>query len=81
MVKIEFLGPINKEDMNLDIQNLSQLSEILKKDSLVSTWLETCAVAVNDTLISSKDIVLKDGDRISLLPPVCGGWLWVILRI
>ena len=72
MVKVEFLGPINKEDMNLDIQNLSQLSEILKKDSLVSTWLETCAVAVNDTLISSKDIVLKDGDRISLLPPVCG---------
>ena len=41
---------INLEDMNLDIQNLSQLSEILKKDSLVSTWLETCAVAVNDTL-------------------------------
>ena len=73
MVKVVFLGPINKEDMNLDIQNLSQLSEILKKDSLVSTWLETCAVAVNDTLISSKDIVLKDGDRISLLPPVCGG--------
>ena len=73
MVKVEFLGPINKEDMNLDIQNLSQLSEILKKDSLVSTWLETCAVAVNDTLISSKDIVLKDGERISLLPPVCGG--------
>ena len=73
MVKVEFLGPINKEDMNLDIQNLSQLSEILKKDSLVSTWLETCAGAVNDTLISSKDIVLKDGDRISLLPPVCGG--------
>jgi len=73
MVKIEFLGPINKEDMELDIQNLSQLSEILKEDSLVSTWLETCAVAVNDTLISSKDIVLKSGDRVSLLPPVCGG--------
>ena len=73
MVKVEFLGPINKEDMNLDIQNLSQLSEILKKDSLVSTWLETCAVAVNDTLISSKDITLKDGDKVSLLPPVCGG--------
>ena len=31
MVKIEFLGPINKEDMDLDITNLSQLSEILKK--------------------------------------------------
>ncbi|MDD2896992.1 MAG: MoaD/ThiS family protein [Aliarcobacter sp.] len=73
MVKIEFLGPINKESINLDINNLSQLSEILKSDEDVSTWLDTCAVAVNDTLISSKNIELKDGDRISLLPPVCGG--------
>ena len=73
MVKIEFLGPINKEDMNLDIKSLLELSEILKNDKDVSTWLETCAVAVNDTLVSSKDIELKDGDKISLLPPVCGG--------
>ena len=74
MVKIEFLGPINKEDMNLDIQNRSQLSDILKEDSDVSTWRATCAVAINDALISSKDnVVLKDGDRVSLLPPVCGG--------
>lgn len=73
MVKVEFLGPINKEDMNLEIDNLKQLSEILKNDSLVSTWLETCAVAINDTLINSKDVVLHDGDKISLLPPVCGG--------
>ncbi|RXJ83404.1 MoaD/ThiS family protein [Arcobacter cloacae] len=73
MVKVEFLGPINKEDMNLDITNLTQLSEVLKNDEDVSNWLETCAVAINDTLINSKDIELKDGDRISLLPPVCGG--------
>ena len=75
MVKIEFLGPINKESMNLDINNLSQLSEILKNDKDISTWLDSCAVAINDTLISSKDIELKDGDRVSLLPPVCGGWI------
>ncbi|MGB1227390.1 MAG: MoaD/ThiS family protein [Poseidonibacter sp.] len=73
MVKVEFLGPINKEAMNLDISNLSQLSEILKSDNEVSTWLETCAVAVNDTLVSSKDMELTSGDKISLLPPVCGG--------
>ncbi|MDD2888791.1 MAG: MoaD/ThiS family protein [Aliarcobacter sp.] len=73
MVKIEFLGPINKESMNLDINNLSQLSEILKNDKDISTWLDSCAVAINDTLISSKDIELKDGDKVSLLPPVCGG--------
>ena len=73
MVKIEFLGPINKDDMNLDIKNLSQLSEILINDKEVSTWLDSCAVAINDSLISSKDIELKDGDKVSLLPPVCGG--------
>ena len=30
MVKSRILGPINKEDMNLDITNLTQLSEVLK---------------------------------------------------
>ena len=73
MVKIEFLGPINKDDMKLDIKNLAELSEILKNDKEISSWLETCAVAINDTLICSKDVDLKDGDKISLLPPVCGG--------
>jgi len=73
MVTVEFLGPINKDTMNLDINNLKQLSDVLKDDREVSTWLETCAVAVNDTLISSKDVNLEDGDKVSLLPPVCGG--------
>lgn len=73
MVKVEFLGPINKDTLDLDISNLSELSEVLKNDEEVSSWLENCAVAVNDTLVSSKDVSLKDGDKISLLPPVCGG--------
>ena len=73
MVTIDFLGPINKDSLQVDIKNLSELSEILKDDETVSSWLETCAVAVNDTLISSKDINLNDGDKVSLLPPVCGG--------
>ena len=73
MVKVEFLGPINKEKLDLDITNLTQLSEILKDDIEISSWLQTCAVAVNDTLVCSKEIELKDGDKISLLPPVCGG--------
>lgn len=73
MVIVEFLGPINKDDMKLDIKNLAELSEILKNDKEISSWLEICAVAINDTLICSKDVDLKDGDKISLLPPVCGG--------
>lgn len=73
MVRIEFLGPINKDDISLDIKNLNELSTILKEDKEVCSWLETCAVAVNDELVFSKNLELKSGDKISLLPPVCGG--------
>ena len=66
MVIVEFLGPINKDDMKLDIKNLAELSEILKNDKEISSWLETCAVAINDTLICSKDVDLKDGDKIKI---------------
>lgn len=73
MVEVEFLGPISRESLKLEIDNLTQLSEILKDDEQVSSWLDTCAVAVNDTLVCSKDMRLTDGDKVSLLPPVCGG--------
>jgi molybdopterin synthase sulfur carrier subunit len=73
MVRVEFLGPIAKEPLEVDITNLSQLSDILNKDNEVKDWLDSCAVAVNDTIIQDKNIALKSGDKISLLPPVCGG--------
>lgn len=59
--------------LELDIKNLNELSELLKEDSSLSNWLENSAVAVNDVLVGSKDHDLKDGDKVSLLPPVCGG--------
>ncbi len=37
MVKVEFLGPINKESIDLDIKNLSELSNILKNDEKISS--------------------------------------------
>jgi molybdopterin synthase sulfur carrier subunit len=73
VVEVEFLGPINKDSLSLDIDNLSELSDILKDDSEVCSWLESCAVAINDTLVCSKDVKLAKGDKVSLLPPVCGG--------
>ena len=73
MVKVEFLGPINKEPMDVEISNLKELGVLLKGEQDLSKWLENCAVAVNDTLVSSKDVSLNDGDKVSLLPPVCGG--------
>jgi len=73
MVRVEFLGPIQKEPMELDINNLQELAVILQEDKELSEWLQNSAVAVNDTLVGSLDVELKDGDKISLLPPVCGG--------
>ena len=73
MVKVEFLGPISKESLELDIKNLNELTKILKDDVTVANWLANSAVAVNDQLVSTKDIELNDGDKVSLLPPVCGG--------
>jgi len=73
MVKVEFLGPIQKEPLELEITNINELAKILQDDKEMAEWLENSAVAVNDTLISTKDFVLKDGDKVALLPPVCGG--------
>jgi len=70
---VEFLGPIQKKPLELDISNLNELAKILQEDEEMQAWLENSAVAVNDTLVNSRDVVLKDGDRVVLLPPVCGG--------
>jgi molybdopterin synthase sulfur carrier subunit len=73
MVTVEFLGPINKNNLEIEISNLNQLSNILKNDDEVSSWLEKCAVAINDKIVQNINQTLDDGDKVSLLPPVCGG--------
>ncbi len=73
MVRVEFLGPIQKEPLELEIANLNELAAILQEDKELAEWLANSAVAVNDSIVSSLDVALKDGDKISLLPPVCGG--------
>ncbi|EAJ6179785.1 MoaD/ThiS family protein [Campylobacter jejuni] len=73
MVKVEFLGPINKENLKLEVKNLKELKEILQKDESLKEWLELCAVSLNDEIIFDENTKLKDGDKIALLPPVCGG--------
>ncbi|EAI5826583.1 MoaD/ThiS family protein [Campylobacter coli] len=73
MVKVEFLGPINKENLELEVKNLKELKEIFQKDESLKEWLELCAVSLNDEIIFDENTKLKDGDKIALLPPVCGG--------
>jgi molybdopterin synthase sulfur carrier subunit len=73
MVTVEFLGPIGVGDLSLDVATLQELSGELKKIPELSSWLDSSAVAVNDQIVSDKSLKLESGDRVSLLPPVCGG--------
>ncbi|EAI6361749.1 MoaD/ThiS family protein [Campylobacter coli] len=73
MVSVEFLGPINKPKLELNIKNLKELKAILQEDESLKEWLELCAVSLNDEIIFDENTSLKDGDKIALLPPVCGG--------
>jgi molybdopterin synthase sulfur carrier subunit len=73
MVKVEFLGPIGKSPIEMEAATLADVSKKLKEDSTLIEWLDKCAVALNDTMVNDLSTVLKDGDKISILPPVCGG--------
>ncbi len=73
MVKVEFLGPISKDPLEIEATTLRAVSAQLKEDEVISEWLSKCAVALNDTMVNDLDTPLKDGDKISILPPVCGG--------
>jgi len=73
MVTVEFLGPIGKKPIQIEARNLKDVAQILQSDQELKKWLAESAVAVNDKLVSSLDVELKDGDKVSLLPPVCGG--------
>ena len=73
MAKVEFLGPIDKEPIEVDIKTLGELKELFKGDEELSKWLEISSVAVNDTMVGSLDTKIEPNDKISLLPPVCGG--------
>ena len=73
MAVVELLGPIGRPSLNVDVKSLSELREFLKNDEELSKWLEISAVAINDVLVSDLNAPIKQGDKISLLPPVCGG--------
>ena len=73
MVHVEFLGPIGKAPIEMEAETLSDVSKQLKEDPSLSSWLDKSAVALNDTMVNDLNIKLKEGDKITILPPVCGG--------
>ena len=58
MAIVEFLGPIDREDIEVDIANLSELKEYFKDDKEIQGWLESSAIAVNDKIVSNLNIPL-----------------------
>lgn len=74
MALVNFLGPIELESMNLDVNDFLELKNELNKIDSLKEWLPICAVAINDEIIKENDnFSIKNNDVISLLPPVCGG--------
>ncbi|MGE4399784.1 MAG: MoaD/ThiS family protein [Campylobacterales bacterium] len=73
MVKVEFLGPIGLADMQIEAATLAELGAKLQEKEELKPWLANSAIAVNDALVNDKNMALKDGDKVSILPPVCGG--------
>jgi molybdopterin synthase sulfur carrier subunit len=73
MVKVEFLGPIESDSLELDINSLKELSEYMLSNEKLKDWATNSAVAVNDKIVTDINTKLKDGDKVSILPPVCGG--------
>ena len=73
MVTVEFLGPIGKDPIEVEVASMDELSKLLSQDEALLPWLDNSAVALNDEMITDKHHPLKSGDRVTLLPPVCGG--------
>ena len=73
MIKVEFLGPMAQETIELEAKTLADVATQLQNIESVTAWLDKCAVAVNDQMTNDLNMLLKEGDKISILPPVCGG--------
>ena len=76
MIKVDFLGPMSSiPSRELEANSLKELKEILKQDESLHLclWPDFSAVAVNDEIIEELSHPLQNGDRVALLPPVCGG--------
>ncbi len=74
MIRVDFLGPMSDiPSRKLEAHTLYELKEILNQDETLRSWLDISAVAVNDEIIEDLSYPLSYGDKVALLPPVCGG--------
>ncbi|TLD80497.1 MoaD/ThiS family protein [Helicobacter sp. MIT 05-5293] len=74
MIRVEFLGPMSDlPPKEINAQTLQDLKNELLRDEKIQKWLPISAVAINDEIIEDLSYPLKSGDKVLILPPVCGG--------
>ena len=73
MIEVELLGPLGNQKFTINAKDFYALKKELQQDSAIQNWLKDCAIALNDEIVQSLDTPLKDGDKVVILPPVCGG--------
>ncbi|MCI7047026.1 MULTISPECIES: MoaD/ThiS family protein [Helicobacter] len=73
MIEVELLGPLGNQKFTSNAKDFYTLKKELQQDSAIQNWLKDCAIALNDEIVQSLDTPLKDGDKVVILPPVCGG--------
>ncbi|MCI2236035.1 MULTISPECIES: MoaD/ThiS family protein [Helicobacter] len=73
MIEVELLGPLGNQKFTSNAKDFYALKKELQQDSAIQNWLKDCAIALNDEIVQSLDTPLKDGDKVVILPPVCGG--------
>lgn len=73
MIEVELLGPLGNQKFTSNAKDFYALKKELQQDFAIQNWLKDCAIALNDEIVQSLDTPLKDGDKVVILPPVCGG--------
>ncbi len=73
MIEVEFLGPLGNKTFKSQAKDFHELKQELQVIPDLKDWLKDCAIALNNEIVTSLDIPIKKGDKIVLLPPVCGG--------
>lgn len=73
MIEVEFLGPLGNKTFQSQAKDFYALKQELQVIPELQDWLKDCAIALNNEIVSSLDTPIKNGDKIVLLPPVCGG--------
>lgn len=73
MIEVEFLGPLGNKAFKSQAKDFHELKQELQAITDLKDWLKDCAIALNNEIVTSLDTPIKKGDKIVLLPPVCGG--------